>query len=469
MGKSPVGRRKPLQRQLILAYLLILAFSAVTALGAIFAYHYFYTRNADPEALKPDILQSILETARKDGSAIAAAENRAVLDKIMKDNHLTYSIKDMENHIVYRYSPDPSASNNTVTLKDRLSDMWSNFTRKSDIMVPLIDRATGKTAFFLVIGYSSHQVLVEAFIPFLCFIFYTLLFAKRFSRKVRKSLDELAAAIEKIKARDLDFVLESTGEDEIGSLAGAFEEMRKTLRDSLLREWQLEQDRRDMVAAITHDLRTPLAIILGHAEGLQEGLKQDPEKLDRYLGIIEQNSLRVRDLVDDMNELSEIDRPDFELDPRPLDFTGFLRRKIDEMELLAAQKGIRLESQVSDTRPEDGLLSADSAMLSRAIDNLSANCMRFTPNGGVMRFEAIIEDASASFRISDTGPGFSEKDLSNLFKKFYRGDASRSAGQYHSGLGLYIAKSILEKHGGTITASNAPDGGACFNFRIRFP
>lgn len=102
------------------------------------------------------------------------------------------------------------------------------------------------------------------------------------------------------------------------------------------------------------------------------------------------------------------------------------------------------------------------------MDNIVGNSIRFTPRGGSIHLQVSIEENKASFKISDMGPGFSEKDLASLFRKFYKGDPSRSREKGHSGLGLYIARSIIEKHGGGIQASNLLGGGACIEFFIVF-
>jgi signal transduction histidine kinase len=203
-------------------------------------------------------------------------------------------------------------------------------------------------------------------------------------------------------------------------------------------------------------------------EKIQDGLKEDGGKRDAYLNIIHQNTLRAKKLIEDMNSLAEIDNPGFELHRREEDIIGFFNGKLEEIRMLAADKRITVEGDMTDGRTNNSPVLIDSHRLSQVIDNIAGNSISFTPEQGKIIFKARIEDHTIHFTVSDSGPGFSEKDLNHLFKKFYKGDDSRSREKGHSGLGLYIARSIIERTGGTIEAYNMPDGGACLNFNNQY-
>jgi two-component system, OmpR family, lantibiotic biosynthesis sensor histidine kinase NisK/SpaK len=302
--------------------------------------------------------------------------------------------------------------------------------------------------------------------PFLYVLLFTVLFARGFGRRIGRPITELIQASQRIREQDLDFQLTYQGRNELGDLTRAFEEMRAELKDSLLREWRLEQERQEMVAAIAHDLRTPLTIIQGHVDGLLEGGMKNPDRLQRYLQTIAQNTRRVGHLITEMNTVSEIDKPDFVLGLRVVDVAAFFAERAETDRWLAEEQGRFLRTEVEDVRAEKRTMRLDDGRVAQIVDNLLANAIRFTPSGGEIEWKVRIEENAVHFSICDSGPGFAEKDLPYLFQKFYQGDPART-GRGHAGLGLYIAKELAEKHGGEIAAENRVEGGACVRVIIR--
>ncbi|MCX7711954.1 MAG: HAMP domain-containing histidine kinase [Clostridia bacterium] len=473
MGKSKMKKRMTIQKQFIRSYLLGLVFSIIVTLVAaatFYGIYHLFTGFHSLE-LKNGQISEIMEFAYKNSDAITQGRESEGLKALAQKAGVEYYIKDMSNRVLYHSGRTSKKINQSGYLFDLKQEIRSNASDASSIMVPLLNGATGKVGHILVLTQSHTAntewlIFVDLFIPITSFAAFIFFFSRRFSQKIKKPLNELMGAVDKIKSRDLDFTITNAQEDEIGDLARAFEEMRGNLQSSLLREWQLEQDRRDMVAAITHDLRTPLAIIQGHVEGLQDGMKENKEKRDAYLQIIEQNTERARRLLEEMNSLSEIDSTGFKLNMADVNIHSFLEHKLNELAVLAQKKEISIESTVNDSRTEQKKVRMDSGRLSQVLDNLVGNSIRFTPQGGTIKIDVKIEDNRVLFKVCDSGQGFSEKDLVHLFKKFYKGDTSRSKEKGHSGLGLYIARSIIEKHGGEIRASNLTSGGACIEFFI---
>lgn len=475
MGKNKVKRRKTLLRQFLISYLMIMICSMVTAAILITAFYLtFHSINGEEELdLNNPKLTGIIEFVNKHGSSIDDNNIRNQLDVLAQSSNVDYYVKDKSNNILYETRMGESNFQGKNALMSRISDIRHNLHNTSNIQIPIIDEKTGQIKYMFIMAYCSTITwillsCVDAGIPFVCFLLYTFIFAKRFSKRIRMPIQELMRAVEKIKERDVDFTIKCINQDnEIGDLVQALEEMRHELKDSLIKQWQLEQDRRDMVSSITHDIRTPLAIIQGHIEGLQEGKKYDSEKLDSYLSIIELNVIRTKKLIDDMNTLVEIENEGFSMYLSPVELHKFMENKINETRILANKKGIQLEIDVIDYRQEKTPVCLDTSRLSQIIDNIVSNSIRFTPEGGSIRILTEVNQGEATFRIGDTGEGFIEKDIANLFKKFYKGDYSRSIEKGHSGLGLYIAKSIVERHGGSIKAYNLAEGGACIEFSIK--
>ncbi|MEW9096913.1 MAG: HAMP domain-containing sensor histidine kinase [Clostridiaceae bacterium] len=304
--------------------------------------------------------------------------------------------------------------------------------------------------------------------PIIYVVIFTLLFSRRFSKSINKPIQDLIQASKKIKERDLDFSISYNAQNELGELVGSFEEMRKGLSTSLTRQWEIENERRDMVRAIAHDLRTPLTIIKGHLEILQDGGVENKDRLLRYLDIIDDNTKRAIKLIEDMNMLAKIEGVEFTLNFTPVDIIDFIDKKSEEYNLLCSKKNIEFKSSVDCKKRNKDLVNIDKDRISQVLDNIVFNSFRFIKEDGSIFLYVMVEENKITIKISDDGEGFSAKDLKNIFKKFYQGDESRSKEKGHSGLGLYISKLIVEKHGGKIKAYNSEEGGANVEFYICF-
>lgn len=469
MGTSQMKKRITLQKQFVITFVAIYLLSLVSSFLMIMLAGEWIEQNESVLAYQKININKITAYLRRYGSSIIEQKNFDQIKRVIGKEALFFYLLDSNRKMIYNSKKPRGAL-------EQLREMMveDDLHHVAIVYLPIVDERTGRTAGTLVLVRSSEikedrEFLAEWVFPFICFGFFTLLLAGRLSRKLKKPLQELLDAIHKIKNRDLDFTIKNTADNEIGDLARALEDMRRELNQSLIREWQLELDRRDMVAALTHDLRTPLAIIQGHVEGLQEGLKKDPAKLERYLQTIEQNTARVKNLIDEMNALAEVDSVDFSLNLSPVDLEKFLGDKVEALRVLAAKKEIDVTADITDRRLERDTVMLDFNRLAQIFENITGNSLRFTPGGGTIGIIVNIEEGRADFRICDSGPGFAEKDLPHLFKKFYKGDYSRSLEKGHSGMGLYIARRIVEQYGGGIAASNLPEGGACIEFWIQFP
>lgn len=320
--------------------------------------------------------------------------------------------------------------------------------------------------------------LLMAAAPFV----YLYVFAVRGGRKLSGRLEEpfgrLIEGTEKIREHDLDFSLKQggTGVRELDQLLVAFEQMREALGDALRREWESERERRDMIAAVAHDLGTPLSVIRGHAEILLEDAGKRPERAARYAQTILGAADRSIRLTEDLSEAAKVERPDFTLNAEAVNLEETVRAKSQEYAFLCRRRGVTFVLEVSDRR-ESGkrnLLRLDQHQINRVLDNLVGNALRYSPEGGIVRMEVRIRPGEAEFEISDDGPGFAEAGAGRIFEKFYREDPARSSaadsgGGSHSGLGLFIARTVVRRHGGEIAAHNRPEGGAAVRFSVAEP
>lgn len=316
--------------------------------------------------------------------------------------------------------------------------------------------------------------LLMAAAPFAYLYGFTVWSGRRLSQRIEEPFDRLIEGAEKIREHDLDFSLgkQRTGVRELNQLLAAFEQMREALRQSLRREWESERERRDMIAAVAHDLGTPLSVIRGHAEVMLEDGGRRPERALRYAETILGAAERSIALTADLSEAARVERPDFSLSPEPIDLEAAVRAKGREYAFLCRKRGVVFAPELRDLRAEDdrGPLRLDQHRINRVLDNLINNALRYSPEGGTVALKLTIRPGGAEFEVRDDGPGFAEAGGGRIFEKFYREDAARSSaadpGGGHSGLGLFIARTVVRLHGGEIAAQNRSEGGASVRFSV---
>jgi signal transduction histidine kinase len=292
--------------------------------------------------------------------------------------------------------------------------------------------------------------------PFGYIILFTAVFVRRLSLQLKKPLDQLMEGTSQIRDKNLQFSFNYSGNiKEINELTIAFEQMRDELGESLQREWNLQKQRKEAIAALAHDIRTPLTIIQGHVEGLEESHKRGIDRFERYVPVIKSNMASAVKLVSDLNETAILESDSFMLNKVYFDPFEYFTEKMEDYEILCAEEGVLFIKKIKDERYVRDTIYADPYRLTQVLDNLISNSLRFVDKGTIRCDVNITKDCLA-IKIADGGPGFPDKQKAKLFESFYQG--SRKKG--HAGLGLYIAKSIVEKHDGRISAENGEDGGA---------
>ncbi len=278
-------------------------------------------------------------------------------------------------------------------------------------------------------------------------------------RAVLRPLAAMSQASRQIAAGDLSFDLPPSNVREVAQVSAAFSAMGDGLRSALRRQAQLEEERRFFISAIAHDLRTPLFSLRGYLEGLERGVASTPEKAERYVKVCQEKADELERLVADLFAYTRVEHLDQAPACAPLDLADVVRKTAEGMRPLAEAKSITL---VLDGR--DGVCEAegDAHLLGRAIANLLDNALRHTPPGGTIWLRWQPEPEGCRLSVADSGPGIDPRDLPRLFEPLYRGEVSRSRQTGGAGLGLAIARRILQAHGGELTAANRASGGAEF-------
>jgi two-component system phosphate regulon sensor histidine kinase PhoR len=226
---------------------------------------------------------------------------------------------------------------------------------------------------------------------------------------------------------------------------------------------KLERVRRDFVANVSHEFRTPLTAIQGFAETLLAGAMNDPQNRERFLGIIVEHSRRLARLTEDLLMLSKMDADRLELETRRIPVGPFVESCIETSTPRAKDKDLKLLVNLAERVPD---IAGDRRRLTEVLQNLLDNAIQYTPAGGQIMVSAGPKNGEVIFTVSDTGIGIPQADQPRIFERFYRVDVARSREVGGTGLGLSIAKHLIENHGGKIWVESEVGRGSQFHFSV---
>lgn len=287
------------------------------------------------------------------------------------------------------------------------------------------------------------------------------LFVSIASRLVIGPLRAVSQAAARINQGDLDVTVPTSRVNELNQFAAAFAQMRDGLKASLGAQASMEQERRMFIAAMAHDLRTPLTSVRGYLEGIRDGVAYTPEKLARYVAVALEKAGTMERLVDGLFNYSKTEYLEQPPHRELLQVSDLVGTAAAGVKPAADAKGVAL---TVDAPPESGSLHADAAMLHRVLDNLLDNALRYTPGGGAVTVGWRYGVDHVRIWVQDTGPGIPQEDLTRVFEPLYRSDKARSTRTGGAGLGLAIARRLVEAHGGSISAAN--ENGARFTITL---
>ncbi|GAV22889.1 sensor histidine kinase [Carboxydothermus pertinax] len=284
------------------------------------------------------------------------------------------------------------------------------------------------------------------------------------SRSILKPLSQLKTAAEQIKNGNLDYAVKNGSKDEIGELFVSFEEMRKRLKESEEIKKQYEENRKELIANISHDLKTPITAIKGYVEGIRDGVADSPEKLSRYLDTIYRKVLEVDGLIDELFLFSKLDLKKLPFNFEKVNLNRYFEDVAEELEFDLRKKGIELKLNLP---KEEIFVQADREKLKRVINNIVDNAVKYMDKDKPQLVINVKDDNNrALVEIADNGPGISDTALPKIFERFYRVDPART-NTSGSGLGLSIAQKIIEEHGGEIWARSVLGKGTTITFTLK--
>src|ERR671914_169854 len=320
----------------------------------------------------------------------------------------------------------------------------------------------GFTAFLMFL--SPHDlVLLTGLLGFA--LGMSIFVAISLSSSTTHSFHQLVGAVNQISAGDLTARVPLHSQDEVGKLASIFNHMVERLEESFTRERELEQARKELISSVSHDLRTPLASIRAMIESINDGLVSDQETVRRYLRTIETEVENLSQLINDLFELSQMEAGTLELHLESSSLNDLISDTLESMSAQATAGGryLNLKGSVDGEVPS---VVMDARRVQRVLYNLVQNALRHTPPDGTIYILARDVGTEVQVEVSDTGEGIPDEELPRIFDRFYRSERSRSRDTGGAGLGLSIAKGIVEAHGGRLWVESALGKGSTFGFAL---
>ncbi|OIK17053.1 two-component sensor histidine kinase [Bacillus sp. MUM 116] len=286
------------------------------------------------------------------------------------------------------------------------------------------------------------------------------------SKSIIKPLFSLKTAAEQMGEGNLNVKIENDRQDEIGELSHAFDKMRRKLKDSIEVQLQYEENRKELISNISHDLKTPITAIRGYIEGIQDGVADSQGKMEKYLSTIKRKATDMDQLIDDLFLFSKLDLKKLPFYFEDIDIIRFIINFVEEVSFDLEEKDIKIF--VENRTENEVRVIADRDKLRRVLSNIINNSIKHMKK--VEKQIEIYIQGKADFveiEVRDNGSGIEQESLPYIFERFYRVDTSRNKSTGGSGLGLAIAKQIITEHGGDIWVESQLGLGTSIFFTLK--
>lgn len=257
-------------------------------------------------------------------------------------------------------------------------------------------------------------------------------------------------------------------DNEISEIYKNYEDMRLRLKESTEEKIDQEKQNKELISNISHDLKTPITAIKGYVEGIIDGVADTPEKQEKYIRTIYNKANDMDKLINELTTYSKFDNNRIPYNFHKLNVADYFRDCVEEVGLDLESKNITLN--YSNIVDPDTMVIADPEQMKRVINNIIGNSVKYmdkTKEKSVIDIRILDQVDSIQVEIEDNGKGIAQKDLGNIFERFYRTDSSRNSSTGGSGIGLSIVKKIIEDHGGYIWATSKEGEGTCMHFVLR--
>ncbi|WP_026507955.1 sensor histidine kinase [Butyrivibrio sp. MC2013] len=336
-------------------------------------------------------------------------------------------------------------------------------------------RFPGGDAGTIFIILSIQSLISPSFLGYMCIAILVIMMVTSFlltgwiREGIFRPIDELSKGMQKITEGNFDFRLNDNHEKgEIGEMYRSYEDMRLRLKESAEEKLEHEHQNKELIRNISHDLKTPITTIRGYAEGLMEGVAATPEKQHKYLMTIYNKANDMNNLINELTLYSSIDNNRIPYNFHRINVCDYFGDCVEELGMDMEGRGIKLN--YSNLTSPDTLVVADPEQMKRVINNIVSNSVKYmdrTDGKGEIDIRILDEVDSIRVEIEDNGRGIPQRDLGNIFERFYRADSSRNSKHSGSGIGLSIVKKIIEDHGGYIWATSHEGEGTTMHFVLR--
>lgn len=375
-----------------------------------------------------------------------------VLDKNYQVTETTLEGDDLDRAMEYAISGK---------INSNLNKQYLFVTRKNEYVVLQYYIGSQFTNEWLYKYFPSPEILLYIFIAINCIAVCVILTAK-FAKNMRTQLSPLFEATRQVAEQNLDFEVEHSKIKEFEDVLCSFANMKDNLKISLEKQWNAEQLQREQIAALAHDLKTPLTVIQGNIDLINETELDDEQRL--YAGYITESSEQIGIYIKALIDISRT-IAGYQLHLEKFDIADYMGQIKAQASSLCLTKGICLQLE---TGANLGTLKADKLLLERAIMNVVNNALDYSPQDSYISISITGNKGCLQISVTDAGPGFSQEDLLHAEEQFYMADHSRSS-NLHFGMGLFITKSIVQQHGGQLILNNSKKtGGAQVTISIPF-
>ncbi len=319
---------------------------------------------------------------------------------------------------------------------------------------------------YLLFAWAGTQTIAIIFAVFISIKeILQLFFLWRLEKRVFQPIASLNCGVQEIAQGNYSVFIESKVENEIGLLITSFNNMAQKLRAGEILQQNYEENRKNLIANISHDLKTPIAAIQGYIEAILDGTVKSPEKMEKYLKIIDYNIAYVNKLIDDLFLFSQLDMNKMDFNFEEVQIGDYMHDLMEEFNLELEEKNIQLS--YTNLLEHDFSVQIDPKRLYQAIRNVIGNAAKYGPDQGLLiKSDLYLQEGFIYLAIQDNGPGIPEDKLQHIFERFYRIDSERTKDLMSTGLGLAIARELIEAHGGKIEASSVEGKGSCFTLAL---
>jgi signal transduction histidine kinase len=287
----------------------------------------------------------------------------------------------------------------------------------------------------------------------------------RLEKRIIKPIENLKNGVEQISRGNYEVKIENTVFNEVGILIDEFNEMAQKLKESERTKQTYEENRKALIANISHDLKTPITSINGYIEAILDGVVTSPEKVESYLKIIESNMIYMNKLIDDLFLFSKLDMEKLEFNFEKINISPFVNDMMEEFKFMLGEQGIILDFHNEIEKVFE--VSIDRKRIYQAVRNIIGNAVKYGGDKNLfINVTLYKENNLAKIDIKDNGPGIPEEKLPYIFDRFYRVDMERTKDLMSTGLGLAIAREMLEAHGGGVSVSSKINEGSIFTLTL---